>query len=139
MSDRAWSEWAIGQVEADANRSADTHLHPFPLPAEWGISLYLKDESVHPTGSLKHRLARSLVLYGLCNNWIKRGHHPRGGVLGIHGGQRGLLRAAARAAVRGGDAGLDRTGEVRVDRVLRRTMQAGRGSDDDLSGGRRSC
>ena len=69
-NDRAWLEWAIGQVEADANRSADTHLHRFPLPAEWGISLYLKDESVHPTGSLKHRLARSLVLYGLCNNWI---------------------------------------------------------------------
>jgi Pyridoxal-phosphate dependent enzyme len=45
-------------------------LHPFPLPPKWGISLYLKDESVHPTGSLKHRLARSLVLYGLCNNWI---------------------------------------------------------------------
>src|SRR4029434_3517207 len=49
---------------------ADTHMHPFPLPPDWGISLYLKDESVHPTGSLKHRLARSLVLYGLCNNWI---------------------------------------------------------------------
>jgi cysteine synthase A len=72
-NDRAWSEWAIGQVEADANRSADTHLHPFPLPPGWGISLYLKDESVHPTGSLKHRLARSLVLYGLCNNWINEG------------------------------------------------------------------
>jgi cysteine synthase len=72
-SDRAWSEWAIGQVEADANRSADTHMHPFPLPPDWGISLYLKDESVHPTGSLKHRLARSLVLYGLCNNWIDEG------------------------------------------------------------------
>src|SRR6187397_627861 len=67
---RAWSAWAIGQVEADANRSADTHLHPFPLPPEWGISLYLKDESVHPTGSLKHRLARSLILYALCNNWV---------------------------------------------------------------------
>jgi cysteine synthase A len=25
---------------------------------------------VHPTGSLKHRLARSLFLYGLCNGWI---------------------------------------------------------------------
>jgi cysteine synthase A len=37
---------------------------------EWGIDLYLKDESVHPTGSLKHRLARSLFLYGLCNGWI---------------------------------------------------------------------
>ena len=60
-------------MEADANRSADTHLHPFPLPPDWGISLYLKDESVHPTGSLKHRLARSLVLYGLCNNWISEG------------------------------------------------------------------
>ena len=73
VSDRAWSEWAIGQVEADANRSADTHLHTFPLPPAWGISLYLKDESVHPTGSLKHRLARSLVLYGLCNNLINAG------------------------------------------------------------------
>jgi hypothetical protein len=73
MNNRAWLEWAIGQVEADANRSADTHLHTFPLPAEWGINLYLKDESVHPTGSLKHRLARSLVLYGLCNNWITEG------------------------------------------------------------------
>ena len=58
------------RLEADANRSADTHLHTFPLPEEWGIDLYLKDESVHPTGSLKHRLARSLFLYGLCNGWI---------------------------------------------------------------------
>jgi cysteine synthase len=68
-----WQAWAIGQVEADANRSADTHLHVFPLPPAWGVRLYLKDESVHPTGSLKHRLARSLVLYGLCNNWIDEG------------------------------------------------------------------
>ena len=71
--DRAWTSWAIDQVEADANRSADTHLHVFPLPPEWGVRLYLKDESVHPTGSLKHRLARSLVLYGLCNGWITEG------------------------------------------------------------------
>jgi cysteine synthase A len=67
---RAWVTEAIGAVEADANRSADTHLLPFPLPREWGVQLYLKDESVHPTGSLKHRLARSLFLYGLCNGWI---------------------------------------------------------------------
>ncbi|GAA1849510.1 PLP-dependent cysteine synthase family protein [Microlunatus capsulatus] len=71
--DRSWSTWAIDQVEADANRSADTHLHVFPLPPAWGVDLYLKDESVHPTGSLKHRLARSLVLYGLCNGWITEG------------------------------------------------------------------
>ncbi|WP_375790627.1 PLP-dependent cysteine synthase family protein [Actinoplanes lutulentus] len=68
--ERNWARDAIAQVEADANRSADTHLIPFPLPRAWGIDLYLKDESSHPTGSLKHRLARSLFLYSLCNGWI---------------------------------------------------------------------
>jgi cysteine synthase A len=67
---RDWGRDAIALVEADANRSADTHLLPFPLPASWGIDLYLKDESSHPTGSLKHRLARSLFLYALCNGWV---------------------------------------------------------------------
>ena len=38
-----------------------------------GINLYLKDESTHPSGSLKHRLARSLLLYALCNGWIGKG------------------------------------------------------------------
>ena len=70
---RAWLNEALRLVEADANRSADTHLHVFPLPPEWAIDLYLKDESVHPTGSLKHRLARSLFLYALCNGWIREG------------------------------------------------------------------
>src|ERR1700712_2828778 len=67
---RDWARNAIALVEADANRSADTHLLPFPLPPSWGVDLYLKDESSHPTGSLKHRLARSLFLYALCNDWI---------------------------------------------------------------------
>ncbi|WP_391858362.1 PLP-dependent cysteine synthase family protein [Streptomyces silvisoli] len=70
---RAWLREAVGKVQADANRSADTHLLSVPLPVEWGVDLYLKDESTHPTGSLKHRLARSLFLYGLCNGWIRPG------------------------------------------------------------------
>jgi cysteine synthase A len=69
---RAWIAEAIRRVDADANRSADTHLHVLPIPVP-GIDLYLKDESVHPTGSLKHRLARSLFLYALCNGWIGPG------------------------------------------------------------------
>jgi cysteine synthase len=68
--DRAWVAEAIRLVEADANRSADTHLHVCPLPGPDGVDLYFKDESVHPTGSLKHRLARSLFLYALCNGWV---------------------------------------------------------------------
>jgi cysteine synthase len=70
---RLWLKEAVRKVQADANRSADTHLLRFPLPEHWGIDLYLKDESTHPTGSLKHRLARSLFLYGLCNGWIRPG------------------------------------------------------------------
>ncbi len=70
---RAWTDEAIRRVEADANRSADTHLVPYQVPSCPGIDLYLKDESTHPTGSLKHRLARSLFLYGLCNGWIHEG------------------------------------------------------------------
>jgi len=73
LGSRAWADEAVRRIEADANRSTDTHLHAFPLPEEWGLDLYLKDESVHPTGSLKHRLARSLFLYGLCNGWIVEG------------------------------------------------------------------
>lgn len=70
---RGWLKEAVRKVQADSNRSADTHLLRFPLPEMWGIDLYLKDESTHPTGSLKHRLARSLFLYGLCNGWIRPG------------------------------------------------------------------
>jgi cysteine synthase A len=67
-----WLHQAIARIEADYQRSADTHLIALPLPAfsDAGIDLYLKDESTHPTGSLKHRLARSLFLYALCNRWI---------------------------------------------------------------------
>ena len=71
---RAWVHEAIMKVQADANRSADTHLLRLSAARGWGIDLYLKDESTHPTGSLKHRLARSLFLYGLCNGWIRPGH-----------------------------------------------------------------
>jgi len=67
---RAWVVEAIRKIEADYNRSADTHLIRLDIPGVPGIPLYLKDESTHPTGSLKHRLARSLFLYGLCNGWI---------------------------------------------------------------------
>ncbi len=69
-ADRAWLAEAIRRIEADYNRSADTHLIRVELPRYPGITLYLKDESSHPTGSLKHRLARSLFLYALCNEWI---------------------------------------------------------------------
>ncbi|MEO7128261.1 MAG: pyridoxal-phosphate dependent enzyme, partial [Rhodoferax sp.] len=71
----SWLSSAIERIEADFQRSADTHLIPLALPRfnACGIDFYLKDESTHPTGSLKHRLARSLFLYALCNGWIAEG------------------------------------------------------------------
>ena len=72
METRDWAQKAVEKIEADFNRSADTHLIALPLPAYPGVQLYLKDESTHPTGSLKHRLARSLFLYALCNGWLNR-------------------------------------------------------------------
>ena len=72
-SQRRWVADAIHTIEADFNRSADTHLIPMDLPGYPGIHVYLKDESSHPTGSLKHRLARSLFLYALANGWLREG------------------------------------------------------------------
>lgn len=69
-AERQWVCEAMRRINADFNRSADTHLIKIDLPAFPEQTLYLKDESSHPSGSLKHRLARSLYLYGLCNGWI---------------------------------------------------------------------
>jgi cysteine synthase A len=62
-----WVFEAIRKIEADNHRSADTHLFKLAIPQLKDVDIYLKDESTHPTGSLKHRLARSLFLYALCN------------------------------------------------------------------------
>jgi len=69
-TDHNWINNAVRKIEADYQRSADTHLIKLDLPSIDGIDIYLKDESTHPTGSLKHRLARSLFLYAICNGWV---------------------------------------------------------------------
>jgi cysteine synthase A len=67
---RDWVSEAVRKIEADYQRSADTHLFKLDIPKLKDVDIYLKDESTHPTGSLKHRLARSLFLYALCNGKI---------------------------------------------------------------------
>ncbi|GAB4460547.1 MAG: PLP-dependent cysteine synthase family protein [Armatimonadaceae bacterium] len=67
---RAWLHEAVRKIEADSRRSSDTHLVPLPIPHLPDIHLYFKDESTHPTGSLKHRLARSLFLHALVSGKI---------------------------------------------------------------------
>lgn len=71
--DRKWVHQAIACLEQESARSADTHLLKLDLPEFPSITFYFKDESSHPTGSLKHRLARSLFLYALCNGKLQQG------------------------------------------------------------------
>ena len=70
---RAWTTQAIATLKREAARSADTHLLHMRFAGFPGIDFYFKDEAAHPTGSLKHRLARSLFLYALCNGRLKPG------------------------------------------------------------------
>ena len=100
MTERGWVYEAMAGSRPTSRRSADTHLIRLSCRRVRASTLYLKDESTHPTGSLKHRLARSLFLYALCNGWIGPGT-PRGrGLVGLDRGVGGLFRPAARAAVR---------------------------------------
>jgi len=73
IDERAWLRDAIATLQREAARSADTHLLHMAFPGFPGIDFYFKDEAAHPTGSLKHRLARSLYLYALCNGRLKPG------------------------------------------------------------------
>ena len=70
---RTWVAGAVDALHREAARSADTHLLHLTLPAFPGIDFYFKDEATHPSGSLKHRLARSLFLYALCNGRLVEG------------------------------------------------------------------
>jgi len=70
---RTWQRGALARLRQEAARSADTHLLRLDLPAFPRVAFYFKDEAAHPTGSLKHRLARSLFLYALCNGRLHEG------------------------------------------------------------------
>ena len=71
-ADRDWVHAAVRRLLDLAPRTADTPLLRLPLSFD-GVEVLLKDESLHPTGSLKHRLAGSLVLYGLVNGQVHEG------------------------------------------------------------------
>ncbi len=72
-SRRDWVHAALAQLAQESARSADTHLLKLDFPGFPAIDFYFKDEAAHPTGSLKHRLARSLFLYALCNGRLREG------------------------------------------------------------------
>lgn len=73
VHERQWVTEAIARLLAESDACAETPLRRLVLPGFPGIRILLKDESVHASGSLKHRLARSLFLYALCSGKIRQG------------------------------------------------------------------
>lgn len=67
---RNWGSTALNLIAAEKARGTRTPLIPLALDAFPNIDIYLKDESLHPTGSLKHRLARALFVDAICNSKI---------------------------------------------------------------------
>jgi len=72
-AEHSWLHGAIAALGQESARSADTHLLKLNFPGFPDIDFYFKDEASHPSGSLKHRLARSLFLYALCNGRLHAG------------------------------------------------------------------
>ena len=70
---RPWALSAIKCLEAERMRPRVTPLVAIPCPELPGISFILKDESAHPTGSLKHRLAHALFTHGIASGEIAPG------------------------------------------------------------------
>ena len=70
-ANRSWIAKAIAKLDEDRRQEVDTPLLALGLPELPGCRIYIKDETAHPTGSLKHRLARSLFLHAICNGDIR--------------------------------------------------------------------
>lgn len=70
---RRWAAWAISVLETERQSVPETPLLRIPLPELPGINLILKDESQQPSGSLKHRLARALLVQAIASGEIGPG------------------------------------------------------------------
>lgn len=68
-----WTRVALAMLRQEAACAPDTPLLRLDFKGFPGIPFYFKDEAAHATGSLKHRLARSLFLYALCSGRLHEG------------------------------------------------------------------
>ena len=67
---RRWAARAMAILRAERARADETPLVRIPCPELPGITFVLKDESAHPTGSLKHRLAHALFVHAIASGEV---------------------------------------------------------------------
>lgn len=70
---RRWIGERVARLREEARSARDTPMLRLDPPAHPRAAIFLKDETGHASGSLKHRLARSLFLYALCNHELLPG------------------------------------------------------------------
>ena len=68
--DRAWIAESVAFLAEERRRAADTPMMRLDCPELAGIDIHIKDETAHPSGSLKHRLAHALFVHAICNGEI---------------------------------------------------------------------
>lgn len=110
-----WTDEAIRRLERESARVGRTPLRTLPLPTEWGITLYLKDESAQPTGSLKHRLARALFAHGVAAGLIREGGtivEATGGAMAVAEAYFARLLGLSYVAVMPGEPSAERSAPV---------------------------
>ncbi|MER6046286.1 pyridoxal-phosphate dependent enzyme [Streptomyces sp. NPDC001793] len=67
----SWAAEAIRQVEGDGRHLTPTPLRPLSLSAIPDVEIYVKDESAHPTGSMKYRLVRAMFCEAIARGAIR--------------------------------------------------------------------
>jgi len=70
LHDPTWIRSSIKKLWQDRRRSGVTPLLRLVPPFNSGLCLYLKNEGLSPTGSLKHRVAWGLIMQALVNGEI---------------------------------------------------------------------
>lgn len=64
---RDWVAGAMPILRRGDCQAADTPLFKVDCPELAGIGIFVKDETRHPSGSLKHRLAHALFAHAICS------------------------------------------------------------------------
>ncbi|WP_445520827.1 PLP-dependent cysteine synthase family protein [Streptomyces sp. NEAU-174] len=67
----SWAADAIRRVRTDGLHLTPTPLRPLPRLAIRDVEIYVKDESAHPTGSMKYRLVRAMFCEAIASGAIR--------------------------------------------------------------------
>ncbi|MFN9629257.1 MAG: PLP-dependent cysteine synthase family protein [Cyanobacteriota bacterium] len=75
LGDPQWRSWAIGVLWKELRQAGPTPLIQLTPPFDPGIQLLVKNEARSVTGSLKHRAAWALLMWGLIGSRIRKDGH----------------------------------------------------------------